>query len=644
MKEKLQIILNKLLKMVKKEWISMLILALLLLDISYVLYKKNIHHKDATVIQYTKLNAIVSSVENNASVESMHMTELLAEVSKDAKVYFIKEGKEKLSVVAQEAHKTMVVKHVPTLSMTFTLESKLLEKNIAYEWVEKKDAPSTFASKLLDAKYLNLLLLGGLIYFLMYTSGVKIFQKEFSGKKPEEIEGDFSDLIGYEDIKTEAKQLQYIITQKETYAQYGIEGTFNIMFSGKAGTGKSKFALYLAKELNVPIVSSTGSLDEVYVGSGARKIRNLFKEAGKQAEVSEHNSCILFIDEGQNLLRMRGHSGDHKWEDDTANELLAHLDGVEKNKNHNIIVIIASNFHENNFEMDEAMLRRFKKKIHFREPNLEERIAILMHYLEKVIHKEKNIDVTYLAKNMSGMTPAIIESVVQEAGLMALRQKCTISTEVLLKAFERMVVGQSSRATTQGEDKLRCVVTVHELGHFFVEYHRAVLLSNGDKGNIKAQTQILKISSESIAQIGALGFAMREQDETMMLKSVEALEWEIKQLYGGIAAEQMVYGKSGHTTGSADDIKRATKLLEHLIIENSVYSLSKLNFKVLGTSESQMQVIQDKSKLFYEESMCIVEEYEGLLLYLSGVLMAEWSLSKDEIFEHIDNFKIQQTK
>jgi len=639
MKEKLKNMLKKILKMVKKEWIPMLILTLILLDIGYVIYKKNIYNADASVVQYRKLNAIVSAAENNASVGSMYITELIDKVSEDTKVYFLKEGKENISVVAQDAHRTMVVKHVPSLSMMFTIESKLLDKKIAYEWVEKREAPKSFIFKLLDVKYLNLLLLGGFMYFFMYTSGIKLFQKEFSSKKPEEIEGNFSDLIGYEDIKAEAKQLQYIITQKEKYAKYGIEGTFNILFSGKAGTGKSKFALYLAKELNVPIVSSTGSLDEVYVGTGARKIRNLFKEAGKQAEASEHNSCILFIDEGQNLLRTRGRKADNKWEDDTANELLAHLDGVEKSSKHNIIVIIASNFHENNLEMDAAMLRRFKKKIHFREPNFEERKSILLHYLGKIEKKEKNIDVMYLAKNMSGLTPAMIESVVQEAGLMALREKRMVDTEVLLKAFERMVVGQSSRALTQGEEKVRRVVTVHELGHFLVEYHRAVLLSDGDKEKVKEHTQILKISSESIAQIGALGFAMREQDETMMLKSVEDLEWEIKQLYGGIAAEQMVYGKSGHTTGSTDDIKRATKLLQHLIIENSVYSLSKLNYDVLGSAEDQLQSIESKSKLFYEESMRIVEEYEGLLLYLSGVLMAEWSLSKDEIFEYIDNYK-----
>jgi len=639
MKQKLQKLINKTLKILKDEWIISLVILFLLTDATHTYFVKKDYEKNADVIQYKMLHAMVTTAEINSSVQSVPMSKLLHELTSSSKVYMIKEGKEKVSVLAMDANRTMLVKQMPAISMTFTLESKLLEQNIAYEWVEQKEKPQPYIVKLLDVKYLNILLLAGMMYFLLYTSGIKLFQKEFSGIHPNEIEGDFSDLVGYEDIKAEAKQLQYIITQKEKYAQYGIEDTFNILFSGKAGTGKSKFALYLAKELDVPIVSSTGSLDETYVGSGARKIRSLFAEANKLAQNSEHNTCILFIDEGQNLLRTRGRSDDHKWEDDTANELLAHLDGVEKDANHNVIVIIASNFHEHSLEMDAAMLRRFKKKIHFREPNLEERKEILTHYLNKVEKKEENIDISYVAKNMSGMTPALIESMVQEAGLMALRRNSKINTALLLQAFERMVVGKSSRTLIEGKDSVRRAITVHEVGHFLVEYHRALKLSDGDKAKAKEITRILKISSESVEQIGALGFAMREQDDSGMLQSVEEMEWDIKQLYGGMAAEEMVYGKKGHTTGGADDIKKATRLLQHLVVENSVYTRSKLNYEMLGEHSNKIEEMENKSKLFYEETMDIVREYEGLLLYLSEVLMREWSLSKDEIFEHIMAFK-----
>ena len=107
------------------------------------------------------------------------------------------------------------------------------------------------------------------------------FSKEFEALYPEKIKGSFDDLIGYEDIKEESRQLLEIISKNNLYAEYGIEGTFNILFSGKAGTGKSKFAQYLAKELDLPLIATTGSLDELYVGSGAKKIRKIFKNAKK---------------------------------------------------------------------------------------------------------------------------------------------------------------------------------------------------------------------------------------------------------------------------------------------------------------------------------------------------------------------------
>jgi len=385
----------------------------------------------------------------------------------------------------------------------------------------------------------------------------------------------------------------------------------------------------------MPIVSATGSLDEIYVGTGAKKVRDMFSQAYILAEKSEHNACILFIDEAQSLLRKRGRNTGQNWEDDTRNELLAYLDGVEKSEAHNIIVIMASNFDENTLEMDEAMLRRFKKKIHFRDPNMEERKAILEHYLENIEKKEKEIDLTYLAKNMSGLTPASIESIVQEAGLMSLRAKKLVSTEVLLQAFERTVVGQSSREVSRGQEKMRKTIAVHEIGHFLLEYHRAVL-QGGELQQIKESTRILKISSESISQIGALDFDMREQHDDRLLQNIEDMEWELRQLYGGIAAEQTVYGKSGITTGSTDDIHKATKILQHMINQNNVYGTAKINYEVLGAKESRVSLLEEKAQQFFEESMEIIGKYEGLLVYLSEVLIKEWSLSKYEIFDHIE--------
>ena len=636
MKELLQNLIQTISNYIKKEWKSLLIMLFIGLDVIPYYNATTEYRQDASVVEYKQLHQLITGSEDNKSIEMMTTTQLLQSLNPKSQVYFVKESEKKISILAKDTNNTMLVKELPAMSMTFTLESRLLDKNIAYKWVEEKEAPQLFVVKVLsNSKFYSFMLLVALLYFFMMSSGISFFKKAFNTLEPQEIEGDLSSLIGYEDIKTEARQLLHIITKQEQYAQYGIEETFNILFSGRAGTGKSMFAQYLAKELDMPIVSATGSLDEVYVGTGAKKIREIFSQAYILAENSEHNACILFIDEAQSLLKKRGRNSGHNWEDDTRNELLAHLDGVEKSKEHNIIVIMASNFHENNLEMDEAMLRRFKKKIYFREPNLEERKAILLHYLDNIAQKEKEIDVSYLAKNMSGLTPATIESVVQEAGLMSLRVEKLVSTEILLQAFERTVVGQSSREVSKGQEKLRKTIAVHEIGHFLVEYHRAVL-QGGELQQIKESTRILKISSESISQIGALGFTMREQHDRMLLQNIEDMEWELRQLYGGIAAEQTVYGKSGITTGSSDDIQKATKILQHMINQNNVYGTAKLNYEVLGAKEDRVSLLEEKAQQFFEESMEIIEKYEGLLVYLSEVLIKEWSLNKDEIFEHIE--------
>ncbi|HIQ46449.1 MAG TPA: AAA family ATPase [Sulfurovum sp.] len=536
MKELLNKLSKTIEKYIKKEWKALILM--LFIGVDVIPYYKAIteHKQNPSVLEYKQLTSAINSAEDNKSIESMSTTQLLQTLGKQSKVYFVKEDENKINILAIDGNRTMLVKELPAMSMTFTFESRLLDRNITYQWIEKKEVPQLLLVDMLSsARFYSLLFMGGLLYFFMMSSGFSFFNKAYNALNPEEIAGDLSSLIGYEDIKTEARQLLHIITKQEQYAKYGIDETFNILFSGRAGTGKSKFAQYLAKELDMPIVSTTGSLDEVYVGTGAKKIRDIFSQAYVLAEESEHNACILFIDEAQSLLRKRGRNSEHNWEDDTRNELLAHLDGVQKRDSHNVIVIMASNFSENSLEMDEAMLRRFKKKIHFRDPNFEERKYILSHYLEPIEKKSEEIDIDFLAKNMAGLTPATIESVVQEAGLMSLREETLVTTEILLQAYERTVIGQSNRAVSQGQEKVRKTIAVHEIGHFLVEYHRAVL-QGGDLEQIKEATRILKISSEAVSQLGALGFAMKEQSDDRLLRNIDDMEWELRQLYGGLAA------------------------------------------------------------------------------------------------------------
>jgi cell division protease FtsH len=591
--------------------------------------------------EYQKIKGYIADKENNDSIDSVSVSAFLTEVKPGSSIYFTN-ASDGTAIVSIDKEKISVVKTLPSVLTVSAVESKLMDKNITYEWLLPQSAPKSMIQKIFSPNFLLVLFYGGLAYLMLVMSGINPFSKEFSALYPEEIEGSLDDLIGYEDIKQESKQLRNIISKNTLYAEYGIEGTFNILFSGKAGTGKSKFAQYLAKELDIPLVATTGSLDEIYVGSGAKKIRKIFKNAQKAAATSEHKAAIVFIDEAQKMLRKRGVGREEKWADDTANELLAHLDGVQSNPKYNIIVIMASNFDESSFEMDEAMLRRFRKKIHFRDPNLQERKAILFHYLKDISQKEEDIDIDRVAKHMSGMTPAIIESMVNEAALLALREKKKIDSSLLMQAIERLLVGKSNRETTKDREKIREIVSVHEMGHFLIDWHRGMQAFNADLNRVKAQSRVVKVSSESISNLGALGFVLNENSDEILLQSIEEMEWEIKQLYGGLAAEKVVFGKRGSTTGSANDIQKATKLLKHLVVENSVYGEAKLNHSELMMSDKLVTEMEEHSAIFYTESCKIIEEHKELLCHLSQKLMEEWSFDKERLFDLIENYRTVQ--
>ena len=626
-------------KMSRLELGMLIVTVLYLMDSAYHVYNVKQFNNSNEQKTFMQVSNYIKTQEHNTSIESVSVATFLKDVKSENTIYFTLQENKTTAIVNIDAEaRVSVVKSLPSSGTVSAVESKLIDKNISYEWLIEKEKPQSFSERIFSGKVITFLLFAFLAYVLLLSSGVKLFSKEFEAIYPDDTEGTLDELIGYEDIKEESRQLLEIITQSNRYAEYGIKGTFNILFSGRAGTGKSKFARYLAKELDIPLVATTGSLDEIYVGSGAKKIRTIFKNAQKAASSSVHNSAIVFIDEAQKMLRKRGAENEEKWADDTANELLAYLDGVQSDPKTNIIVIMASNFDENSFEMDEAMLRRFRKKIHFRLPNLDERKEILEYYLKNISQKDKRIDVKRVAKNMSGMTPAIIESVVSEAALLALREEARVSTSLLMQAIERMLVGNSDRETTQNKEKIREIVSVHEMGHFLVGWHKDIKKYKGDHNKVKEQSTIVKVSSESVSKIGALGFVLNENSDEMMLQSIEDLEWEIKQLYGGLAAERILFGQKGSTTGSSNDIKKVTKILKHMIAENSVYEEVKLDYSELKLTEPLIGKIEKKSAFFYNESYKILEEHKNLLSYLSEKLREEWSLDKERLFEHISNY------
>jgi len=331
-----------------------------------------------------------------------------------------------------------------------------------------------------------------------------------------------------------------------------------------------------------------------------------------------------------------------KWADDTPNELLTHLEGVKTINDVRIITIVASNFDESNMQLDEAMAARFKKKIHFRLPNEEEREALLEHFLKPVENKEENINLVRLAKAFSQTSPRTLQTIVQEAALLAIVKQEKVSQDHLMKAFEVVMIGQSNRKTTKGKEKERHIISIHEIGHFLTNFKQTLKENDNDMEKTEEEMKVIKISSENISRVNALGYVLSESDD-MLLHSIKELEKEVRILYGGVASEELIFGKENITTGSANDIEKITRILNHLFI-TSAYSESKLKLDGIELLQKEAyKKMEAKAAELYVETLEILKDEQALIEHLASILIDRWVLSKEEIFEEIRKYKLKNS-
>jgi cell division protease FtsH len=532
-------------------------------------------------------------------------------------------------------------------STQINLEREVLLKNgIPYaiatdDWLKEHnqaiadpELPSSFWRLILEFFQKNLLGLSLLALALFVLR--KGFINQLNGTQivpPEKLKGSMDDLVGMEDIKREVLHLESMINQRHLYKSHNIDKPFNIMLTGPAGTGKTKLAGYLAKTLNIPLIQIAGSnLESGLVGGGSKTLNAIYKKACSQKR------CLIFLDEAQSLFMPRGRS-DRRWDDDTANTLLGLLDGIKNTEGQEIIWIVASNFDDANSDMDEAMLRRFAVKINFRLPNKAERKELLSVFLRRkdtsVIAWER-LNLDDVAAVTANLSPALLETVVDRASLIAIEEECQIDTSILFRAFERSTLGLTDRATLANKDKQRERVAIHELGHFFMQIDP--LLKQGlSLDQVKKQSTLLKISTESVSKLGALGFVLSSTNDHE-LHTLDDLENEVMQLYGGVAAEELFYGARGISVGSQNDIQKATSRLELMINQLSMYSPSKLDYRQLRHGEASMTTLREvekKSEELYRKTLESITSYESWIIELKRSLMENYVLSKDEVFHQL---------
>ncbi len=454
---------------------------------------------------------------------------------------------------------------------------------------------------------------------------------------PDKLKGSMDDLIGMEDIKQEVLHLEDMIRNREEYQSHNIDKPFNVMLTGPAGTGKTKLVGYLAKRLDMPLISASGSaLESGYVGGGSKALNALYRKACAKGK------CIIFLDEAQSLFMPRGRS-EKKWEDDTANTLLGLLDGVKSDKGQGVIWVVASNFDDASTEMDEAMLRRFSVKINFRLPNKNERRELLRSFLSR--KKEglvdwSDLDLDQVAEITQNLSPALLETVVELASMISIQEKAIINTDLLFRAYERATIGLTDRATTAEKHKQRERIALHELGHFFMQID-PWLRAGLSLDEVKEKSHLLKISTEAVSKIGALGYVLQSGDD-MSLRTLEELERDVIGLYGGMAAEELFYGARGISVGAQNDIEKVTKMLNLMVNRLSMYSRSKIDYSQLqndASGEHTLRQMEEKADELYSYTLGAMRDYRAMIESIKDTLLEQYVLSKDAVFALLEERK-----
>lgn len=415
------------------------------------------------------------------------------------------------------------------------------EEEVILPDVHEKDKKTVFY-KFIDigckAVYWMLLIYVGLI-LIGSIDFKKNDQMKFEIKKADEIDTRLDDVLGIEEIKDEVMNVIKMLKDPQKYSSKGAKLHKGIMLFGEPGVGKTLLARAIAGEAGVNFLFCTGShFDEMFVGTGAKRVRELFKEAKKL------NNCIIFIDEIDSLLsKSRRFSVEHSSSRGTINQILSEMDGFDKQ--HNILVIGATN-HEGSLDPAAVRPGRFDKKIHVPSPDVNGREAIFKFYLKKIKHDD-SIDPRKLAVMCPGFTGAEIENLVNTAIAEAVHKG---KTEATMEDFEfsrdRIMMG-IERANLSMDDRERIKTAIHESGHAIACY-----FTEGAKNLYKATI---------VARGGSLGATYMEPDDSDGISMTkQKILAQIDVAMGGHIAEKLVLGDKNITSGCGSDLQGATNM------------------------------------------------------------------------------------
>ena len=467
--------------------------------------------------------------------------------------------------------------------------------------------------------------------FGLGKSHAKIFVKPTDGIK-------FSDVAGEDEAKDSLKEVVSYLHDPTRYKEIGAKMPKGILLVGPPGTGKTMLAKAVAGESGVPFFSISGSeFVEMFVGMGAAKVRDLFKQAKEKAP------CIVFIDEIDAIGKKRGGAaiGGNDEREQTLNQLLTEMDGFEDNTG--VIILAATNRPES---LDPALTRpgRFDRQVPVGLPDLQGREAILKVHASKIKHAP-NIDFNKVARMASGASGAELANIVNEATLRAVRDHRKFATEEDMEASIEVVIAGYEKKHAILSDKERCVVSYHEIGHALV----AALQSHS------APVQKITIIPRTS---GALGYTMQVDTGNHYIMTKEELENQIATLTGGRAAEEVVFHTS--SSGASNDIEKATKLARAMITrfgmsdEFGMVAMETVTNQYLGgdttlacSPETAARIDRAVSALIkkeHEKAVKLLEENRPKLDALAKYLYEKETITGEEFMHILETGKVPEPK
>ena len=452
------------------------------------------------------------------------------------------------------------------------------------------------------------------------SSNAKIYAEKETGVT-------FKDVQGEDEAKEALEEIVTYLHDNKKYAEIGAKLPKGALLVGPPGTGKTLLAKAVAGEAKVPFFSISGSeFVEMFVGMGASKVRDLFKQASEKAP------CIVFIDEIDTIGKKRDGNGmgGNDEREQTLNQLLTEMDGFDANKG--VVILAATNRPET---LDPALLRpgRFDRRIPVNLPDLQGRVAILKVHA-KDVKRENNVDFNAIARATSGASGAELANIINEAALRAVRQgREKVTQEDLEESVETVIAGYKRKNAVLSEEEKK-IVAFHEIGHALVAAKQT---------NSAPVTKITIVPRTS----GSLGYTMQVEEGEKNLMSKEDILTQISTLTGGREAEKLIFGKI--TTGASNDIERATKLARSMITQYGMsdqfgmVALETVTNQYLGgdtslvcspaTSEAIDKEVVKIIKEAEEKAYKILQDNKDKLNELSAFLLEKETITGEEFMK-----------